>query len=257
MDIKQNNYEPKHHSILKSFVLSILPGVFITIIISIFSILAVNKELPHQFVVYIPTLSVILPFELGYLLYLGKKKNGKYSLKGIVVFQSSIPMRHYTIFVPVLTAWNFIIFTLMAPIEKVFIDKLFYWMPFWLLPAANPVNDLSLISSQYSKPVVIMVMVVGMILNGAITPYIEEMYFRGYLLPRLSCYKHWAPLLNVLFFSIYHIFSPWKYLTIFIALLPAIYIVWKRKCIYLTIITHILLNTIGIASGIIYLLFLV
>lgn len=53
------------------------------------------------------------------------------------------------------------------------------------------------------------------------------------------------PIVNVVLFSLYHFFSPWQNLTRIIALLPVVYAVaWKRN-IYLSILTHIGLNTIG------------
>jgi membrane protease YdiL (CAAX protease family) len=255
-ETKYNDSELEQHSILRSLALSLLPGLLITIVIIVFSLLSLKKGLPHQFVIYIPTLLVVLPFELGYLLYLGKRKNGRYSLEKVVHLRSSLSIKQYLIFVPVLTAWNFLIFAVMAPLEKFFVDNLFYWMPSWLLPSPDPINDLVLLTTQYSKGLVSLVMIIGIVLNGIITPVVEELYFRGYLLPGLSRFKNWAPLLNVLFFSVYHLFSPWKYLTIILALLPAVYIVWKKKSIYLTIATHVILNTIGIASSIVYLLFM-
>jgi membrane protease YdiL (CAAX protease family) len=38
---------------------------------------------------------------------------------------------------------------------------------------------------------------------------VEEMYFRGYLLPRISRLGAWAPLVNTVLFSLYHLFTPW------------------------------------------------
>ena len=38
---------------------------------------------------------------------------------------------------------------------------------------------------------------------------VEEMFFRGYLLPRISRLGAWAPLVNTVLFSLYHLFTPW------------------------------------------------
>ena len=38
---------------------------------------------------------------------------------------------------------------------------------------------------------------------------VEELYFRGYLLPRISRLGAWAPLVNTVLFSLYHLFTPW------------------------------------------------
>jgi hypothetical protein len=39
---------------------------------------------------------------------------------------------------------------------------------------------------------------------------VEEYYFRGYLLPRLSRFGSLAPVINVALFSLYHFFTPWQ-----------------------------------------------
>jgi hypothetical protein len=75
---------------------------------------------------------------------------------------------------------------------------------------------------------------------------VEELYFRGYLLPRIPASRTWAPLVNVILFSLYHFFTPWQNALRIVALVPLVYAVsWKRN-IYLSIFTHCLLNTLGV-----------
>ena len=92
-----------------------------------------------------------------------------------------------------------------------------------------------------------------MALNGIAGPLVEELYFRGYLLPRIPSRRGWAPLINVILFSLYHFFSPWQNVTRIVALIPLVYTVaWKRN-IYLSIFTHCILNTLGmiLAAGLV------
>jgi len=90
--------------------------------------------------------------------------------------------------------------------------------------------------------------VAAFLLNGILGPVTEELYFRGYLLPRIPASRAWAPLFNVLLFSLYHFFSPWQNVTRIVALIPLVYAVaWKRN-MYLSLITHVLLNTLGMLS---------
>jgi hypothetical protein len=74
---------------------------------------------------------------------------------------------------------------------------------------------------------------------------VEELYFRGYLLPRLSRLKGWAPLVNILLFSLYHFFTPWQNLTRIIALVPMVNSVWWKKNIYLRMVVHCAGNLAG------------
>ena len=82
-------------------------------------------------------------------------------------------------------------------------------------------------------------------MNGLGGPVVEELYFRGYLLPRISRLRGWAAVFNVLLFSLYHFFTPWQNPARILAMLPASYVVLRKKNIYLGMIPHCLLNTTG------------
>jgi membrane protease YdiL (CAAX protease family) len=73
-------------------------------------------------------------------------------------------------------------------------------------------------------------------------PWVEELYFRGYLLPRISRYKWWAPVISGLFFGLYHSWQPFNFLAVFLlgAALSTI-VMWKRD-IRLSISLHVLAN---------------
>jgi hypothetical protein len=49
------------------------------------------------------------------------------------------------------------------------------------------------------------------VFNGLVGPITEELYFRGFLLPRIDRYGIWAPVLNTFLFSIYHVWTPWRW----------------------------------------------
>jgi hypothetical protein len=55
-----------------------------------------------------------------------------------------------------------------------------------------------------------------LILTGVALPWIEELCFRGYLLPRLSRYGRRAPLLGGLFFGLYHVWQLFSFPTVFL-----------------------------------------
>ena len=48
------------------------------------------------------------------------------------------------------------------------------------------------------------------LLIGIIGPTVEELYFRGPLLPRIDRLGAWAPVLNSGLFALYHFWSPWQ-----------------------------------------------
>jgi uncharacterized protein len=81
-------------------------------------------------------------------------------------------------------------------------------------------------------------------LNVAV-PRVEELYFRGYLLPRMGHCGRWAPLVNTALFSLYHMWLPWEFFSRLAALLPAIYVVWWNRDLGVSVWVHVLLNSVG------------
>lgn len=80
---------------------------------------------------------------------------------------------------------------------------------------------------------------------------VEELYYRGYLLPRVSRLGKWAPLINTVLFSLYHFTSLWQNPSRIIAFLPMVYAVWWKRNIYLGILVHcalIVFNSLGILA---------
>ncbi|MCG8513595.1 MAG: CPBP family intramembrane metalloprotease [Halanaerobiales bacterium] len=235
---------PEQHSIKKTAILHLLPGLLLLLFFIIMAPLLHKLGLPSMFTIYLAALLILIPFELGYLFYLGKKENNRFSLKGIVLCREKIPIWQYFVLVPVLTGWSIICFAFIAPpIDSYLIKTFFSWLPHWFF-LDDFVNNISL----YSKSVVIATWVLGLVLNGIGAPIVEELYFRGYLLPRIACLKRWGPLVNVLLFSLYHFFTPWQNPVRILALLPMVYVVWWKKNIYLAIFTHCLVNIGGVLT---------
>jgi membrane protease YdiL (CAAX protease family) len=82
------------------------------------------------------------------------------------------------------------------------------------------------------------------LINGLVGPIVEELYFRGYLLPRLSRFGRGAAVLNAVLFSLYHFWTPWQNLGRILGLLPWILTVQAKRSLKLSMAVHISVNTI-------------
>lgn len=68
----------------------------------------------------------------------------------------------------------------------------------------------------------------------------EELWFRGYVLPRQElAHGTWAWLLNALFWSFYCLFMPWRFLQILPAAFAIAYVAHRRKNTWTAVISHI------------------
>jgi membrane protease YdiL (CAAX protease family) len=87
--------------------------------------------------------------------------------------------------------------------------------------------------------------IAGITINGVAGPLVEEMYFRGHLLPHLERLGRWSPAVNTTLFALYHFASPWQFFARALGLMPLFYFVWRRSNIYVGIAVHCALNTMG------------
>jgi membrane protease YdiL (CAAX protease family) len=162
----------------------------------------------------------LIPTQMGILLYAGKKQHGKLILKGVVRYIEKSGFKQYLIFVPIFLVYNLILFTVVAPlIQPHIVDAIFSWYPkeynFQLL-MQGVMGDASSIAGYRG---IYFLAGLYILLSCILGPLVEELYFRGYLLPRMQKYANkWAPL---------------------------IYLVWQKKDIRFGIFTHVILNSIG------------
>jgi hypothetical protein len=235
------NGQVQSHTVWKTLGLHLIPGALITAFYFSTAPLVINAGYPALMALLIAIPVILIPFELGYLLYQGKKQNGRLSLKGVVLYRESLPVWQYFVFVPLLLVWSGAAFVVLAPLDNYFINMFFAWMPQELILANSFDNPAS-----YSASALQLTLAFSLAFNGIAGPLVEELYFRGYLLPRIPASRTWAPLVNVILFSLYHFFTPWQNALRIVALVPLVYAVsWKRN-IYLSIFTHCLLNTLGV-----------
>ena len=226
-------------SVPRMLALYLVPGLFITLVFVIIAALTVQQGVPASLALLFTWLVAGIPLLLGILLYQGWKRNGNLSLAGIILNREPLPFRQYLWLVPVLLIWAAFSSTLAVPFAQAWQRTFFGWWPDWLVLSSFAQN-----LDQYSQPVMWATVILSFVLNIAV-PIIEELYFRGFLLPQMAHWGKWAPLINVTLFSLYHFWLPWENPTRIITLLPIVYAVQWKHNMYISILAHCLLNTIG------------
>lgn len=85
---------------------------------------------------------------------------------------------------------------------------------------------------------------ISLVFTGVIGPVVEELYFRGFLLPHLSHLGKKAPILNTVLFSLYHFWTPWQFISRIGFFLPTVWVTWRTKDLRVSLWVHCLANTI-------------
>ena len=238
MTERQSAVAVPQHSLGRSVALHIVPGVITTAVYVLLAGPMMARGFPALLAVLLATLFVLIPLELGYLLYQAKRTNGTFSLQGVVVNRDPLPPGQYVVWPLLLFVWGFVSSALASPVDRIIGQRLFSWLPSWFfLSSAEQF-------AVYSHSALMTTFVVGVVVVGFAGPIVEELYFRGYLLPRLARFGRGAPLLHAVLFSLYHFWTPWQNVSRILLSASMAYVVWWKRNLYLAMLAHVTLNTI-------------
>lgn len=233
--------DSEQHSVPRSVMLHLLPGILTGAAFFLLAPIAQRNGLPPVWAHGIADLLVLLPLIYGLLLYEGYKRNGRWSLEGVVLYRERIPGWQYPVFVLLLLLSGALI-PLLEPVSNAISQGLFSWWP----AMYNLLPDLSV----YSRSTLIATLLFQFLTIALIVPVTEEIYFRGYLLPRLSRFGYWAAPIHAILFALFHVWTPWLVVARVVGLIPFTLIVQRKRNIYIAIIMHIIINVMDLPAGI-------
>jgi membrane protease YdiL (CAAX protease family) len=124
----------------------------------------------------------------------------------------------------------------VGPLSSVLAERVFSWLPDWMFLEEQTQYQ------AYASNALLVTFVLQLVLTGVALPWVEELYFRGYLLPRLSRYGRWAPFLGGLFFGVYHVWQLFSFPTVFLLGVALGVVVWWKRDIRISIGLHIFAN---------------
>jgi len=239
--------EPQH-SLAFSFLMHLLPGIAILAVYVGIAPTFVDEGFRAELALNLSFLIAGVPLPLAYLYYLGKRTTGGWSLDGIVLYRTKIPVGQY---------WQILVAFVLFASYLILISNLTNGIPAYIRSTFMRdfpdwfVNPYRLSELQPSDRVLMLTLIARLVLDGIIHPIVEELYFRGYLMPRLSRFNAWCPVWCALFFAMFHLWQPQNIPVIFLSVLPWMYLVWWKRNVYLSILIHCLGNSIGASIALI------
>ena len=228
----------QQHSLMESLGLHVLPGVLTTVVFLALKPLLDTSGYPPLLAFLLAVALVDIPVLLGMMLVAGKKKNGRYSLEGVVLYRDKVPWKTFAlIFVGAFVA-IYVLMMLTSPLSNFLAESVFSWLPDWMFLEEQTQYY------AYGRNALLVTFVLQLIVTGVALPWVEELYFRGYLLPRLSRYGRWAPVLGGLFFGLYHIWQLFSFPTVFLLGTALGFVVWWKRDIRISIGLHVFANAL-------------
>ncbi|MFI6317496.1 type II CAAX prenyl endopeptidase Rce1 family protein [Nonomuraea sp. NPDC050556] len=236
------------HSVPFSIALHLVPGAAI---VGVYAFLAAPLVRAMEFPIFLAwaiALAIVLfPLQL-FLLWLGKKKTGRYTMQGIVHYRDKPLARRKVVWLgAACLVWMTVVSLALTPLDNLVYDWFFTWVNY---QGAGPDGATYLLG--YPHEVVLTTLLICAPFTGFTLPLLEEYYFRGFLLPRLPQLGTWAPIVNTALFSVYHFWAPWTVLSKLVFLYPGVWLAWKNKDIRISITMHpgsaLLMTLVGIIA---------
>ena len=227
--------DEKRITTIKTIFLHLFPGI---VNLSVMLLLLRLTEYLGSFSLAIPYFMVVIsivPLQMGYLFYIAKKTKGTYKITKIIPYQNNSKFVEYLIFIVIISSWAILVSRTFESFEIIIRDRIFAFVP-------NIIALRNIDLTLFSKNELLFTAIFGIFANGLLAPITEELYFRGYLLPRINLSLKWAVLLNASLFSLYHFFSPWLFFSRLFMMMPIYYWTVKRKNIRFALSAHLIAN---------------
>lgn len=237
-----SSFDIQHDQITlrKQLLYHFYPGVLITLFYVFSSKEIIQLGYPGLAALLLAEILVLTPVGTLHMLIKGKALNGKFSLRNVITLKEKLSVKQYIGWSLLGIVFCFLIFIPTYPVGLFFRENLFSWLPEWYFNPGYGTNNTELVAKVF---------LIGILTDGIIAPVVEELYFRGYLLPRMAYLKKWAPVVNGALFGLYHFWQPHNFIGIVAIGIILSYIVWKKRNVYLGIIIHCTINILGAIGG--------
>lgn len=188
---------------------------------------------------------ILAPLEIAIIMIYSKKEHNKYGLQSALLYTKRLPLKKFGLYFVSLFAICAVAYGIILSLPPQVAFQA--WLE-GIIPQNFNLGYFPDQLSLYPKWVLILTAVCVLLLNGFVVPIVEELFFRGFLLPRMQRFGKLAPLWNTVLFSIYHFWTPWENLPRIASVTPFVYAVQKTKNIYLGMFVHCALNIVGSIS---------
>ena len=230
-----NNENIKQMSIPQIILYHLLPGVPILLLAIVFANPDWGFGLPALLSVLLGAAVGLIPVQLMIIKLTARRQGMKF--RDAFPFIEKTPVRKFLLWAAPCFVLGILAFGLFSDIEYV-LWRNFTVMPDWLRLDKYAMED-------WGVGILRVTAVVNLVINGLLGSFTEEVYFRGFLLPRMNKLGKSAPLVNAALFSIYHLFSPWEVITRVLGCAPFAYAVWIKKDMRISMAVHCSMNMIG------------
>jgi membrane protease YdiL (CAAX protease family) len=214
-------------------------GVLITAVYVVITPWLLGLGYPSLAALLLVEILVLTPLVIVHLLAVARQHD-PHSLANVISYREPIGRNAFLLWYVVGLVAIFGTYIPLYPVGTFLRGELFAWLPDWYFNPGYGTTDIGVLANLF---------LVGILIDGLIAPTMEELFFRGYLLPRMEYLKGWAPVINGAFFGLYHFWQPHNLIALVVVGIILSFVVWKTRNVYLGIALHCTINILGAVGG--------
>ncbi len=232
------------HSICYSLFLHLLPGILTGLVYYLLAPMVQKMGYPSVLALSWAGILVLIPY-VTIFMFRQRRRQEQKGWRGLIPYLEPMGFRYYILWILVIIVASGVAFKALeftvAPIKE-----LFQWMPdAWVLHLG--------LDGSYGRSELIITYAFFLVLVVIVLPVLEEIYFRGYLLPRMPRrLGGWTVPLHSFLFALYHTWTPWLVVTRTAGVLPLATLVRRKRNIMIGILAHCLINSIDLIVAVIF-----
>jgi membrane protease YdiL (CAAX protease family) len=214
-------------------VLHLVPGIIFAVFFYVLSWMLIARGFTAYLALLITIPAFLVPTQIGVMLLWSVRFTGRRSLSEAIGYRRKGTVVEYVVLPLLLFLCCGVLSIVFSPITQYLQAHLSAWFPAWATQEAliNGVTSCAPIQRN-----------ITLLLSGFVAPVTDELYFRGFLLPRMERWGWAAPVVNSLLFAVYHFYFPENMAIIFVAFLPIAYVVRSKKNWAIGAVVHIMFN---------------
>lgn len=232
---------PAPHTFVRSLLLHLVPGAAAAAAYFALVPLARHWGMPTVAALAASAIVTIAPIQLTILKLHSMRHRGRPS-DATVQLRARLGARTVLACAIAVAALAAAIFALTRPLGTWVKSAAFAWWPTPLIPDLGTDPGFSRSALLWTA----LLLLVGSVLVASV---VEELYFRGFLLPRMpEQLGRAAPVVHAGLFAAYHLWTPWLTPTRILAILPLVYVVLRKRSVHIGIAAHVAVNAIDLAT---------
>ena len=212
------------------------PGALLMALFALLAPLAYRADIPTFGVLLALEVLFLAPFVWIKLRRVALAETGSANPLAALGFNGPTRWTNFLWLVPLGLVLAIVGFEGLRPLDDWLLATMDPWLPDW-----HYRKDMA----RHAAEVMIPLAIFAIFADGFVGPVAEELYFRGYLLPRMQHLRWMAPLLNGVLFAVYHFWQPMNYPSLLVASLVLSTLGWWRRDYRVPLLVHVALNTLG------------